>query len=497
MRWDPAEASDVDDLVRRKRLSLLARRGTRPRRPRRSRTGDRLAVTSLADRRSPCGRGHAWPVAPAPASPSSPWASTAPRSSTTRATSTSCFVASDGADPDPSLARSVVAIASQAYRIDTNLRPEGRSGVLVRSARLLRRLLGSLGSAVGVPGAAEGPPFGRRRRHGQLFRTGGGGAPVGAPLRRRRPGRAAHDEGPDRSDRRQPRVSTSASSSGAAAGSATSNSPSSCCSWSTAAATRPSGCRATLPSLAELADAGTWRPRTRRRWRSPTGSCAPSSTACSSSRRRRSTPSPPTASRGTAWHACSASGDSRRTAPGERFDAVLARHQGDGPGDPRAPLLQAAARSLRRATTLARPVDAVSANAASPRTPPRNGSRPSASPTPTGPARPSSELTRGLTRSSRLMQQLLPLLARLALRVARPRSGPPRAADTRRQPAPPRPARDGLPGVARARPPALPAARDEPAPGRDHRPAPRLRRSFSTTRPLSPRRNLESSSKRR
>ncbi|MGA3353083.1 MAG: bifunctional [glutamine synthetase] adenylyltransferase/[glutamine synthetase]-adenylyl-L-tyrosine phosphorylase [Acidimicrobiales bacterium] len=43
------------------------------------------------------------------------------------------LVAADGAEIDPSLARSLVAIASRAYRIDTNLRPEGRSGVLVRS----------------------------------------------------------------------------------------------------------------------------------------------------------------------------------------------------------------------------------------------------------------------------------------------------------------------------------------------------------------------------
>ena len=43
------------------------------------------------------------------------------------------LVAAEGAEVDPSLAQSVVAIASRAYRIDTNLRPEGRSGSLVRS----------------------------------------------------------------------------------------------------------------------------------------------------------------------------------------------------------------------------------------------------------------------------------------------------------------------------------------------------------------------------
>ena len=43
------------------------------------------------------------------------------------------LVAADAGEVDPGLARSVVAIGSRAFRIDTNLRPEGRSGVLVRS----------------------------------------------------------------------------------------------------------------------------------------------------------------------------------------------------------------------------------------------------------------------------------------------------------------------------------------------------------------------------
>lgn len=43
------------------------------------------------------------------------------------------LVAADGADADPAAARKLLSIAGRAFRIDTNLRPEGRSGVLVRS----------------------------------------------------------------------------------------------------------------------------------------------------------------------------------------------------------------------------------------------------------------------------------------------------------------------------------------------------------------------------
>ena len=55
-------------------------------------------------------------------------------------------------------------VARRCFRVDANLRPEGRDGPLVRSARRLRGLLGPLGRAVGVPGAAQGPAGGRRPR---------------------------------------------------------------------------------------------------------------------------------------------------------------------------------------------------------------------------------------------------------------------------------------------------------------------------------------------
>ena len=43
-----------------------------------------------------------------------------------------------------------------AYRVDAGLRPEGRAGPLDPDARLVPRLLGALGGAVGAPGAHQG-----------------------------------------------------------------------------------------------------------------------------------------------------------------------------------------------------------------------------------------------------------------------------------------------------------------------------------------------------
>ena len=50
------------------------------------------------------------------------------------------------------------------WPVDANLRPEGKSGPLVRHARQPPRLLRAVGQDVGVPGAAQGPTG--RRRHG-------------------------------------------------------------------------------------------------------------------------------------------------------------------------------------------------------------------------------------------------------------------------------------------------------------------------------------------
>jgi len=126
--WDPAQADTVEDLVRRKRLSLLGVAaqdlaglydleqvtGSLSRVADRVLTGavrlagatDSLAVIAMGKHGA--------------------------QELNYSSDIDIVLVANDG-ESDPSFARSVVAIASEAYRIDTNLRPEGRSGVLVRT----------------------------------------------------------------------------------------------------------------------------------------------------------------------------------------------------------------------------------------------------------------------------------------------------------------------------------------------------------------------------
>jgi [glutamine synthetase] adenylyltransferase / [glutamine synthetase]-adenylyl-L-tyrosine phosphorylase len=129
MRWDPAEASDVDDLVRRKRLSLLevAARDLAGRDDLEQVTGrlSQVADRVLAGAIGLAGGGSGLAVI----AMGKHGAGELNYSSDVDVV----LVSAEGADPDPSLARAVVSIASEAYRIDTNLRPEGRSGVLVRS----------------------------------------------------------------------------------------------------------------------------------------------------------------------------------------------------------------------------------------------------------------------------------------------------------------------------------------------------------------------------
>ena len=85
-----------------------------------------------------------------------------------------------------------------------------------------------------------------------------------------------------------PPARPSASSSSAPAGCATWSSPCSCCRWCTAGPTSIRARPTTLSALAQLTRGGLRRPRGRRRARRrPTGSCARSSTACSSSQLRR------------------------------------------------------------------------------------------------------------------------------------------------------------------------------------------------------------------
>ena len=105
------------------------------------------------------------------------------------------LVAPDAGEVDPALARAVGRdrIAGVPHRHQPPSRGTLRRARAVR--RLLRRLLGPVGPALGVPGTIEGSPLRWRRQHRQTVRKGSLGAPLVAAIRRRRPRRAAHDEG--------------------------------------------------------------------------------------------------------------------------------------------------------------------------------------------------------------------------------------------------------------------------------------------------------------
>jgi glutamate-ammonia-ligase adenylyltransferase len=129
LRWDPAEAADVEDLVRRKHLSLLEVAAR-----------DLLGLDDLeqvtASLSHVADRVLAGAIALAGAEDGLAVIAMGKHGAQELNYASDVdivLVAADASEVNPSLARSVVAIASRAYRIDTNLRPEGRSGVLVRS----------------------------------------------------------------------------------------------------------------------------------------------------------------------------------------------------------------------------------------------------------------------------------------------------------------------------------------------------------------------------
>ena len=186
---------------------------------------------------------------------------------------------------------------------------------------------------------------------------------------------------------------------------------------------RPRAARSptTLTTLAEMADGRLRRPRRRHAsWPTPTGCCAPSSTASSWSTSSRSTPCPPTRRHSTTWPGCSATATppdgtaaeqlEQRAAPSpasrcgrihERvyFRPLLEAFADDRAEDRALSPEAAAARLTAFGFTDARRTQAAV-----------------------------KELTRGLNRSSRLMQQLLPLLLDWLSPVARPRPRPARRA---------------------------------------------------------------------
>ena len=134
---------------------------------------------------------------PLPAQQSSGWASAAPASSTTSATSTSSSSPSRSTAPTrrrrceaaTAVAAAMMRICSDHTRegtlwpVDAGLRPEGRSGPLVRTAGQPRGVLPALGQDVGVPGAAQGAPDrgrprARRPLHGDHRPAGLGRRPA-------------------------------------------------------------------------------------------------------------------------------------------------------------------------------------------------------------------------------------------------------------------------------------------------------------------------------
>ena len=96
------------------------------------------------------------------------------------------------------------------------------------------------------------------------------------------------------------------------------------------------------------------------------------------------------------------------------------------------------------------------------------------------------ELAGGLRRSSRLMEQMLPLLLDWLSLTAGPRPGLAGAAQPRRPRPSPLADRLHLPGVAGGGPAAVPAARVEPGPGRGHRAQPRADRPDRRRRGAGP-----------
>jgi len=129
LRWDPAQAEDGADLVRRKHLSLLevAARDLNGLSDLEQVTG---ALSVVGDRVL------AGAIRLAGADNGLAVIAMGKHGAGELNYSSDIdivLVAPDGVEVDPALARALIAIGSRAFRIDTNLRPEGRAGVLVRS----------------------------------------------------------------------------------------------------------------------------------------------------------------------------------------------------------------------------------------------------------------------------------------------------------------------------------------------------------------------------
>ena len=365
-------------------------------------------------------------------------------------------------------ARAVLDRAGRAFRVDADLRPEGRDGPLVRTLGVLRGVLGSGGRSRGSARrssrrarwpatAALGDGVGAERRRASCGTspsaptTSATSAPSRCASeeevepRRRRPRREARP-------RRHPRHRVRRA----------------------AAPARARARRRRAPRSRHARGARRAPPRrlrgprpTRRASPTRTASCDGSSTSCSSRTSARCTRCPPTATAAGAWRGCSGSAARRRPGPPRRSTrrspptgcACAAPTSGCGSG-----------RCSSRSPAPARSGEAATAE--------RLAAFGFADVERTRQA--VAELTRGLTRSSRMMQQLLPLLLDWLSASPDPDLGllgpPPAGLGRGAQPR----AGHHVPRLAGGGPPPRPPARHEPparrrAPRqpRPHRAAPR------------------------
>ena len=159
------------------------------------------------------------------------------------------------------------------WPVDAGLRPEGKSGPLVRTIASHRGYYERWAKTWEFQALLKARAGGRRPRAGPGVRgrssTRWSGGPPSATASWPRCRRCAAGS----STTSRPRRPTASSSSGSA-GCATSSSPCSCCSWCTVAPTSRCACPTTLSALAALTEAATSAARTAPRCTTPTASCA-------------------------------------------------------------------------------------------------------------------------------------------------------------------------------------------------------------------------------
>ena len=229
------------------------------------------------------------------------------------------------------LASAMIRVCSETgpegslFPVDPNLRPEGRSGPLVRTLASHLAYYQRWAKTWEFQALLKARPVAGDRGLGQdyLAALDAAGLARGAAgrLRRRRPGDAA-------AGRRQPagQRRPGARSSSAPAACGTSSSPSSCSSSCTAGPTRRCAIPARCPRSPPWPPAGTWAGRTRRAWPRPTGSCGSSSTCCSCAScggPTRCRPTPRSCARSAGR--CAPCGMPTRTPPGSRRSRPTSR----------------------------------------------------------------------------------------------------------------------------------------------------------------------------